>query len=445
MVSIQPPSKIIIVSGEEQNTIESALLKAGFKVKTFSNVALAEASLGIEKPDLILIYSYMTGDHGFNFCQVIRREEINPRPIIVFMVHENNPDERIEVLRAGADDVISYPLSGKEVAFRIMAHLRRRQETHVSLLTGLPDAIVANNVLEYCLKEVDDWALLSVDLDNLRIYNETYGEHRGDQMIKALAAVLKSVLIDNDFLAHRGSDDFAIISRSERAEAVAEEICRRFDFIAPRFYTQEDAKRGYVTGVGPKGIRRRVPLVSISIGVTAKGRRNFISAVEVLQAARDMRYLAKSKVGSDWVSDRIRLQGGDKGQFENRIRILVVEPDASMALLLRDTLEMEGYIVEVAHSTNEAWYLINDWKPELILLETDIDSGELDGWALTSKVKQNPELAGIWLVMTTKNSDHDAALASGADLYLPKPYELQVLFSEIRYLLRSRIKSNILL
>ena len=445
MTTIQTTSKVILVSLEEDKTVSAALEAAGFKLESFDDVVDAENNLKLIKPDLVLIYSDMTGDNGLHFCQQVKNSQINPRPIIVFLVHENNPDKRIEVLRAGADDVISYPLSGKEIAFRVMAHIRRRQETHVNLLTGLPDAVVVNNVLEHCLAEVNDWAVLSIDLDNLRVYNETYGENRGDQMIKALAAVLKSVLTDQTFLGHYNSDDFALITKAENAEAVAEEICRRFDFIAPRFYTKEDAQRGYVIGVGPKGIRRRVPLVSISIGVTAKGRRNFSSAVEILQVARDMRYLAKSKSASDWVSDRLRLSTIESTQTDKRIKILVVEPDASMSLLLRDTLEMEGYVVDIAHSTDEAWNLINEWRPELILLETDVSSDGFDGWELTRRVKQKQELASIWLIMTTKNSDHNRALESGADLYLPKPYELQVLFSEVRYLLRTRIRSGILL
>ena len=445
MTSIQPASKILFICSDENKSTIKVLEEGGFRVESVSNITTAENVLKSLKPDLILIFSNMTGDHGLNFCGTVRDSQINPRPIIVFLVDQDNADERVEVLRAGADDVITYPLSGKEIAFRVMAHIRRRQETHINLLTGLPDGVIASNIIDYCLSEIEDWAVLSIDLDNLRVYNEAYGENRGDQMIKALAAVLRSVLVHDDFVAHYGSDDFVFITRIERAEIVAEEICRRFDAISPRFYTQEDAKRSYVIGVGPKGIRRRIPLVSISIGVTAKGRRNFLSAVEILQIARDMRYLAKGKTGSDWVSDRIRLITHEPAQTEKRIKVLVIEPDAYMALLLRDTLEMEGYFVDIAHTTNEAWYLINNWRPELILLETEVTNDGYDGWELTRKIKQDPELAHTWLVMTTKNSDHQKALESGADLYLPKPYELQLLFSEVRYLLRTRLRSKILL
>lgn len=444
-MGMQPTTRVLLVASEEYSGIADHLAEVDFKVEHVNSIENAEKLIGETKFDLILAFNDLAGDHGLTFCTHVRSTQINPRPIIVFVVDENKPEEKIEVLRAGADDAISYPISPKEIMFRVVAHIRRRKETHINLLTGLPDAVMANNVLDYCLKEVDDWAVLSIDLDNLRIYNESYGQKRGDQMIKALAAVLKSVLVADDFVAHRDSDDFVLITKDDRAEILAEEICRRFDSIAPRFYTADDASRGYVVGVGPNGIRRRVPLISISIGITAKSRRAFSNAVEIVQVARDMRYLAKSKNGSDWVSDRLRLATADASQADKRIKILVVEPDASMSLLLRDTLEMEGYAVEVSHSPKEAWGLMQSWRPELILLECEAETDNFDGWDLSKKIKHDPFLAGIWLVMSTKNPDHAKALDCGADLYLPKPYELHILFSEIRYLLRARIRSKILL
>lgn len=444
MVSILPKPVILCVSSSSDNLIIQELKKADFQVEQVESILEAEEKVVQIRPALILVDSNVTGDHGLSFCDFIKHANLNPRPIIVFLVDENKPDERIEVLRAGADDAISYPVSGKEIAFRVLAHIRRFNETHVSQLTGLPNNIVAANVLEHCIKNVNNWALLSIDLDNMRIYNETYGEKRGDHLIRALAAVLKSVLSEDDFISHTDSDDFIIITKSEHSEAIAEEICRRFDFIAPRFYTKEDAERGYVIGLGQKGTRRRIQLVSISIGITAKERRGFKSPLEVLQISRDMRYLAKSKSGSDWVSDRLRLSSSNV-VLENRVKILIVEPDASMSLLLRDTLEMEGYAVDVAHSTKEAWQLICEWRPDLILMETDIPEEDFDGWELTRKIKKEPTLSGIWLVVTTKDPDHSKALSEGADLYLPKPYELNVLFTEIKYLLRARFRSKILL
>lgn len=443
MTTIKPISKVLFVSDEKDSKVAETLKNYKFQVFE-SNVDEVSEVLAQKKPDLILVNVDIKKEDGMKICNLVKEVKINPRPVTAFLIHEDKPDDRIEVLRSGADDAISFPIPEKEIAVRVLAHLRRREETHVNIISGLPDSIIASNVLQNCINEVEDWAVLSIDLDNLRIYNDAYGHSRGDQLIKALAAVLRSVLSDDEFLAHRHSDDFTLITKSNRAELLAEEICRRFDLIAPKFYSKEDAERGYVIAVGPSGVRRRVQLVSISIGITGANRRKFTNELEVIQVVRDMRYLAKGKNGSDWVSDRPRLSSREVPNLDKRVRILVVEPDASMSLLLRDTLEMEGYAVEITHEPKEAWEYIKEWRPELILMETEF-SDEFDGWALSTKIKQEPELAGIWLVMTTKNPDPSKALDAGADLYFPKPYDLHNLFPEIRYLLRTRIRSKIVL
>ena len=119
MYAFQPISNILLVTSAEDKNITLALEQAGFKLDVFTDIEKAEECLLTIKPDLILVYSDLANDHGLHFCQIVKNAQINPRPIIVFLVHESNIDERVEVLRAGADDVISYPISGKEIAFRI--------------------------------------------------------------------------------------------------------------------------------------------------------------------------------------------------------------------------------------------------------------------------------------------------------------------------------------
>ena len=53
-------------------------------------------------------------------------------------------------------------------------------------------------------------------------------------------------------------------------------------------------------------------------------------------------------------------------------------------------------------------------------------------------VKGDKELSNIWVVMVTSHPDQSLALESGADLYLPKPFDMPSLLSEVNLLLRSR-------
>jgi DNA-binding response OmpR family regulator len=62
----------------------------------------------------------------------------------------------------------------------------------------------------------------------------------------------------------------------------------------------------------------------------------------------------------------------------------------------------------------------------------------MDGWGLCRVVKEDKQLSNIWVVMVTSHPDQSLALESGADLYLPKPFDMPMLLSEVKLLLRSR-------
>ena len=57
-------------------------------------------------------------------------------------------------------------------------------------------------MLEQSLVSDKAWAAMSVDLNKIRVYNETYGDLAGDQLIKALGAILVDIADDEDFVGH---------------------------------------------------------------------------------------------------------------------------------------------------------------------------------------------------------------------------------------------------
>ena len=124
----------------------------------------------------------------------------------------------------------------------------------------------------------------------------------GDQLIKALGAVLTDVADDDDFVGHIEADDFFMIVKPDNPERKAEKICQQFDSISRRFYPKGDIERGYLISTGRGGIRRRIPLISIAIGIVSSTKRRYQSYVDVLTSARDYRYLSKQYSGSTWVT-----------------------------------------------------------------------------------------------------------------------------------------------
>lgn len=124
-------------------------------------------------------------------------------------------------------------------------------------------------------------------------------------------------------------------------------------------------------------------------------------------------------------------------QEEKKIsRILVIEPDGAMACLLQETLSLEGYVVQVTNSAGDAFELLHgEPRPDLILLESNLADRQMDGWKLCRCLKDNKEFRNIHLIMVTSHPDQTRALEAGADLYLPKPFEMSLLLSEVSLLL----------
>ncbi len=117
-------------------------------------------------------------------------------------------------------------------------------------------------------------------------------------------------------------------------------------------------------------------------------------------------------------------------------RILVVDDLPDNSFLLQIFLEVEGYQVEVAHSGQSALTMIDAAPPNLILL--DVMMPEMDGFEVTRRIRQNPQLPFIPIVLVTGYEEPIAAegFELGANGFLRKPVQFQDLLEQIQTLLR---------
>ncbi len=441
------PQLMVIHQPRQAAEYSSILEKTGARVHAVTNFEEANELLSFIHPDLIILSANMPEGDGRLYCQQIRATVQHPRPVLVLLHPSTDVNERINAFRYGADDVLQDPIDKNELAIRVLAHLRRRQEEFSHPLTLMPGPNLIRRMLEQLLVSDKAWSAMSIDLNKIRVYNETYGDLAGDQLIKALGAILVDIADDTDFVGHIEADDFLMTTKPEEAELKAERICQQFDKISTRFYPKGDIERGYLISTGRGGIRRRVPLISVAIGIIHSAQRRFQSFVDVLTSARDARYMAKQRLDSAWIvgkpqdDARASKRSLDINATEEHIsRILVVEPDGAMACLLQETLALEGYIVEVTSSADDALAMAKyEPHPDLILLESNLSERQMDGWTLCQVLKSDEELSKIWVVMATSHPDQSKALEAGADLYLPKPFDMPNLLSEVSLLLRSRL------
>jgi DNA-binding response OmpR family regulator len=126
---------------------------------------------------------------------------------------------------------------------------------------------------------------------------------------------------------------------------------------------------------------------------------------------------------------------GNKGEaLQENQRILVVEDDKRLSVLIRDYLRQQGYQVAGERRGDRAAKRILHEQPALVVLDLTLPGK--DGLAVLQQVR--PAYGGLILILTAREDDMDqvAGLEMGADDYVKKPVEPRVLLARIRALLR---------
>ena len=118
-------------------------------------------------------------------------------------------------------------------------------------------------------------------------------------------------------------------------------------------------------------------------------------------------------------------------------RILYIEDNPENRLLMRRVLMAEGYVFEEAFDGNSGLQKAAESPPDLILI--DINLPEIDGYEVTARLKQLPNLSGVPIIAVTANvmkGDREKTLAAGCDGYIQKPIDIDLLPSQIESFLK---------
>ncbi|MFH1798946.1 MAG: response regulator transcription factor [Candidatus Omnitrophota bacterium] len=122
-------NSLIAIVDDEQGiikTISEYLGNKGLTVMGFSDAEALFKSIKKEKPDLIVLDLMLPGEHGFEACKRLKKEEkFKDIPVIILSANSDEPD-KVFGLEIGADDYIAKPFSLNELHARIKAVLRRR-------------------------------------------------------------------------------------------------------------------------------------------------------------------------------------------------------------------------------------------------------------------------------------------------------------------------------
>lgn len=120
-------------------------------------------------------------------------------------------------------------------------------------------------------------------------------------------------------------------------------------------------------------------------------------------------------------------------------KILVVDDEEHIVMILKDSLEFSGFQVVTAYNGMEALERVEQDHPDLVVL--DIGMPKLDGWEVCRRLKSDEKTKDVPIIILTayaQASDQRKGAQLGADRFVTKPCDLTYLVEEINTLLAKK-------
>jgi diguanylate cyclase (GGDEF)-like protein len=306
--------KRILVVDDDRNLrkiIQTNLELAGYDVSTVPNGEEALKLLDSMQPDLVVLDVMMPLLDGYEVARRIRRHPSNTHVPIIMLTAKSEVEDKIAGFDAGADDYITKPFGPQELLARVRAKIRRVEvDSSLSPLTRLPGNLAIEAELRRRIDAKEPFAVLYLDLDNFKAFNDVYGFTHGDEAIQLVASTAVDVVrrrgTPQDFVGHIGGDDFIIVTLPERAEEIAREIIDTFDRDIRKLYTPQDLRQGFIETRDRRGTLNRFPIMSLSIAIISNAQRPLENYAQIGEAAAELKRYAKSIGGSVYVKDKRR-------------------------------------------------------------------------------------------------------------------------------------------
>lgn len=303
--------KIIIVDDDPDilDVLKITLEGEGYEVIEACNGEEALAIIKKTAPDILITDFKMPKMTGDKLCEILKQDILVQHMPIIMLTGKGEVTDKVHGINAGADDYMVKPFEPEELVARVKMVLRRTaRDLDANPLTRLPGNV---SILNEIQKRIDSKELFSVcyiDLDKFKTFNDKYGFEKGDGVIKNTARILIDAVQEKgtpqDFIGHVGGDDFVIVTIPDKINGLCRNIISKFDMTVPEFYNKKDLEKGYIVGKDRQGKTKKIPLISISIGIVSNKNKKINHVAEVGEIGAELKQYAKSIKGSNYVTER---------------------------------------------------------------------------------------------------------------------------------------------
>jgi GGDEF domain-containing protein len=258
--------------------------------------------------DLIVIAGVDPFQAELNLIKTIKNHPIlSLAPLVLYHPHPSNK-LLIAGLDLGADDFFYFRWDKKLFAAKLNMIVKRScRDLGVNPTTRLPGTSIIEREISRRIKKGEKFAACYVDLDDFKAYNDYYGYHYGDRLIKKTSEIIRDSVysfVQNSFVGHIGGDDFVFIIPPEKIDFVCSKIIKIFDRMIVHRYKKEDLARGYIITENRRGEKETFSIMTLSIAVLVNQERMFKHQGEISHMIADLKKYTKSLPGSNYFVER---------------------------------------------------------------------------------------------------------------------------------------------
>lgn len=244
-------------------------------------------------PHLIVLDIMLPDIDGYEVCRSLRTNPRTSHIPVIFLTQKDERSDRLQGLTLGADNYVTKPFDMEELQLYVQnAIARSERESLTDPQSGLPSGRLIEDVLRRIIRE-NGWALMDIRLAGYEAFKNVYGFIAANDVLRFTGMLLGEVVDEigapDDFLGHAGGDNFIVVTRRDKADALREKMKARFSEEVLPHYNFMDRQQGYVLAPDDSGKTQQWPLMTLAVGIVSPETHQFADIREITELAAEER------------------------------------------------------------------------------------------------------------------------------------------------------------